>query len=207
MPQLKIGILISGSGTNLQSIIDNVEKGKIDGKVTVVISNKADAYGLERARRHNIKAVYVDQKEYEDSESYNEAVLKELKNCGVELVVLAGYLKILSRHFIETYKNRIINIHPSLIPSFCGKGYYGLKVHEAAVNYGVKVSGATVHFVDEEADSGPIIIQETVKVDYTDTPETLQKKVLKIEHKILPQAVKLFCEGKLDVVGRKVEIS
>lgn len=207
MPQLKIGILISGSGTNLQSIIDNVEKGQIDGKITVVISNKADAYGLERAKKHNISAVFVDQKDYEDSESYNEAVLKELKNCGVELVVLAGYLKILSRHFIETYRNRIINIHPSLIPSFCGKGYYGLKVHEAAVNYGVKVSGATVHFVDEEADSGPIIIQETVKVDYTDTPEKLQKKVLKIEHKILPLAVKLFCEGRLDVVGRKVEIS
>jgi phosphoribosylglycinamide formyltransferase-1 len=207
MPQLKIGVLISGSGTNLQSIIDNVEKGHIDGKITVVISNKADAYGLERAKKHNIKSVFVDQKDYEDSESYNEAVLRELKNCGVELVVLAGYLKILSRHFIETYKNRIINIHPSLIPSFCGKGYYGLKVHEAAVNYGVKVSGATVHFVDEEADSGPIIIQETVKVDYTDTPEKLQKKVLKIEHKILPMAVKLFCEGRLDVVGRKVEIS
>lgn len=207
MPQLKIGVLISGSGTNLQSIIDNVEKGLIDGKITVVISNKADAYGLERAKKHNISAVFVDQKDYDDSESYNEAVLKELKNCGVELVVLAGYLKILSRHFIETYRNRIINIHPSLIPSFCGKGYYGLKVHEAAVNYGVKVSGATVHFVDEEADSGPIIIQETVKVDYTDTPEKLQKKVLKIEHKILPLAVKLFCEGRLDVVGRKVEIS
>jgi phosphoribosylglycinamide formyltransferase-1 len=207
MPQLKIGVLISGSGTNLQSLIDNVEKGHIDGKITVVISNKADAYGLERAKKYNIKSVFVDQKDYEDSESYNEAVLKELKNCGVELVVLAGYLKILSRHFIETYRNRIINIHPSLIPSFCGKGYYGLKVHEAAVNYGVKVSGATVHFVDEEADSGPIIIQETVKVDYTDTPEKLQKKVLKIEHKILPLAVKLFCEGRLDVVGRKVEIS
>jgi phosphoribosylglycinamide formyltransferase-1 len=207
MPQLKIGVLISGSGTNLQSLIDNVEKGHIDGKITVVISNKADAYGLERAKKQNIKSVFVDQKDYENSESYNEAVLKELKNCGVELVVLAGYLKILSRHFIETYRNRIINIHPSLIPSFCGKGYYGLKVHEAAVNYGVKVSGATVHFVDEEADSGPIIIQETVKVDYTDTPEKLQKKVLKIEHKILPLAVKLFCEGRLDVVGRKVEIS
>jgi phosphoribosylglycinamide formyltransferase-1 len=207
MPQLKIGVLISGSGTNLQSLIDNVEKGHIDGKITVVISNKADAYGLERAKKHNIKSVFVDQKDYEDSASYNEAVLKELKNCGVELVVLAGYLKILSRHFIETYRNRIINIHPSLIPAFCGKGYYGLKVHEAAVNYGVKISGATVHFVDEEADSGPIIIQETVKVDYTDTPEKLQKKVLKIEHKILPLAVKLFCEGRLDVVGRKVEIS
>ena len=151
--------------------------------------------------------MFVDQKNYQDSEIYNEAVIKELKSNGVELVVLAGYLKILSRNFIETYRNRIINIHPSLIPSFCGKGYYGLKVHEAAVNYGVKISGATVHFVDEEADSGPIIIQETVKVDFKDTPEKLQKKVLKIEHKILPQAVKLFCEGRLDVVGRKVEIN
>ncbi|KAF5039766.1 Phosphoribosylglycinamide formyltransferase [bioreactor metagenome] len=207
MPQLKIGVLISGSGTNLQSLIDNVENGQIDGKITVVISNKIDAYGLERARKHNIKSVFVDQKNYQDSEIYNEAVIKELKSNGVELVVLAGYLKILSRNFIETYRNRIINIHPSLIPSFCGKGYYGLKVHEAAVNYGVKISGATVHFVDEEADSGPIIIQETVKVDFKDTPEKLQKKVLKIEHKILPQAVKLFCEGRLDVVGRKVEIN
>lgn len=207
MPQLKIGVLISGSGTNLQSLIDNVENGQIDGKITVVISNKIDAYGLERARQHNIKTVFVDQKNYQDSEIYNEEVIKELKSNGVELVVLAGYLKILSHNFIETYRNRIINIHPSLIPSFCGKGYYGLKVHEAAVSYGVKISGATVHFVDEEADSGPIIIQETVKVDYKDTPEKLQKKVLKIEHKILPQAVKLFCEGRLDVVGRKVEIS
>ncbi|WP_019227859.1 phosphoribosylglycinamide formyltransferase [Sedimentibacter sp. B4] len=207
MPQLKIGVLISGSGSNLQSLIDNVENGQIDGKITVVISNKIDAYGLERARKHNIKSVFVDQKNYQDSEIYNEAVIKELKSNGVELVVLAGYLKILSRNFIETYRNRIINIHPSLIPSFCGKGYYGLKVHEAAVNYGVKISGATVHFVDEEADSGPIIIQETVKVDFKDTPEKLQKKVLKIEHKILPQAVKLFCEGRLDVVGRKVEIN
>lgn len=207
MPQLKIGVLISGSGTNLQSLIDNVENGQIDGKITVVISNKIDAYGLERARKHNIKSVFVDQKNYQDSEIYNEAVIKELKSNGVELVVLAGYLKILSRNFIETYRNRIINIHPSLIPSFCGKGYYGLKVHEAAINYGVKISGATVHFVDEEADSGPIIIQETVKVDFKDTPEKLQKKVLKIEHKILPQAVKLFCEGRLDVVGRKVEIN
>ncbi|MEL7604487.1 MAG: phosphoribosylglycinamide formyltransferase [Sedimentibacter saalensis] len=207
MPQLNIGVLISGSGTNLQSLIDNVENGQIDGKITVVISNKIDAYGLERARKHNIKSVFVDQKNYQDSEIYNEAVIKELKSNGVELVVLAGYLKILSRNFIETYRNRIINVHPSLIPSFCGKGYYGLKVHEAAVNYGVKISGATVHFVDEEADSGPIIIQETVKVDFKDTPEKLQKKVLKIEHKILPQAVKLFCEGRLDVVGRKVEIN
>ena len=206
MPQLKIGVLISGSGTNLQSIIDNIEKGEINGKITVVISNKSDAYGLERARQHNIDAVFVNYKEYENIEMYNDAVIEELEKHGVELIVLAGYLKILSGKFIEKYRNKIINIHPSLIPSFCGKGYYGLKVHEAAVNYGVKLSGATVHFVDEQADTGPIIMQESVEVDYDDSAETLQKKILKIEHKILPLAVKYYCEGKIEVVGRKVNI-
>lgn len=207
MPQLKIGVLISGSGTNLQSIIDNIEKGEINGKITVVISNKSDAYGLERARQHNIDAVFVNHKEYENFEMYNDAVIEELEKHGVELIVLAGYLKILSGKFIKKYRNKIINIHPSLIPSFCGKGYYGLKVHEAAVNYGVKLSGATVHFVDEQADTGPIIMQESVEVDYDDSAETLQKKILKIEHKILPLAVKYYCDGKLDVVGRKVKIN
>ncbi|MDW5298951.1 MAG: phosphoribosylglycinamide formyltransferase [Sedimentibacter sp.] len=207
MPQLKIGVLISGSGTNLQSIIDNVEKGEINGKITVVISNKSDAYGLERARQHNIDAVFVNHKEYENFEMYNDAVIEELEKHGVELIVLAGYLKILSGNFIEKYRNKIINIHPSLIPSFCGKGYYGLKVHEAAVNYGVKLSGATVHFVDEQADTGPIIMQESVEVDYDDSAETLQKKILKIEHKILPLSVKYYCDGKIEVVGRKVKIN
>jgi len=206
MPRLKIGVLISGSGTNLQSIIDNIDNGEINGEITVVISNKIDAFGLERARKHNIDAVFVNQKEYENFEQYNDALIKELENHGAELVVLAGYLKILSVKFIEMYMNRIINIHPSLIPSFCGKGYYGLKVHEAAVNYGVKLSGATVHFVNEEADAGPIIMQESVKVDYDDTAETLQKKILKIEHKILPQAIIYFCDGKIEVFGRKVKI-
>ena len=207
MPQLKIGVLISGSGTNLQSIIDNIEKGEINGKITVVISNKSDAYGLERARQHNIDAVFVNHKEYENFEMYNDAVIEELEKHGVELIVLAGYLKILSGNFIEKYRNKIINIHPSLIPSFCGKGYYGLKVHEAAVNYGVKLSGATVHFVDEQADTGPIIMQEAVEVDYDDTAETLQKKILNIEHKILRLEGKYYCDGKLDVVGRKVKIN
>ncbi|MFA9422234.1 MAG: phosphoribosylglycinamide formyltransferase [Sedimentibacter sp.] len=207
MPQLKIGVLISGSGTNLQSIIDNIEKGQINGKIAVVISNKSDAYGLERASQHNIDNVFVSQKKYENFEAYNDALIEELEKHGVEVIVLAGYLKILSSKFIETYRNRIINIHPSLIPSFCGKGYYGLKVHEAAINYGVKLSGATVHFVDEDADTGPIIIQESVLVDHDDTAETLQKKILKIEHKILPLAVKYFCEGKIEVTGRKVRIN
>ncbi len=206
MPQPKIGVLISGSGTNLQALIDNVENGFINGEISVVISNKESAYGLERARQHNIDAVFVNQKSYENFEEFNNAIIDELNARDVNLVVLAGYLKILSGSFIETYRNKIINIHPSLIPSFCGKGYYGLRVHEAAISYGVKMSGATVHFVDEEADSGPIILQDAVPVDYNDTAETLQQKVLRTEHMLLPLAVKYFCDGRLEVTGRKVRI-
>ncbi len=206
MPQVKIGVLISGSGTNLQSLIDNIETGNIKGKITVVISNRKDAYGLNRARQKNIDALYIRQKDYESFENFNDAIIDELKKHNVELVVLAGYLKILTSKFIEEYRNRIINIHPSLIPAFCGKGYYGIKVHEEVIKYGVKLSGATVHFVDEEADTGPIIIQEAVEVGYEDTAETLQQKVLNIEHKILPLAVKYYCEGKIQISGRKVKI-
>ena len=206
MPQVKIGVLISGSGTNLQSLIDNIETGNIKGRIAVVISNRKDAYGLNRARQKNIDALYIRQKDYESFENFNDAIIDELKKHNVELVVLAGYLKILTSKFIEEYRNRIINIHPSLIPAFCGKGYYGIKVHEEVIKYGVKLSGATVHFVDEEADTGPIIIQEAVEVGYEDTAETLQQKVLKIEHKILPLAVKYYCEGKIQISGRKVKI-
>jgi phosphoribosylglycinamide formyltransferase-1 len=206
MPQVKIGVLISGSGTNLQSLIDNIETGNIKGRIAVVISNRKDAYGLERARQKNIDAVYIRQKDYESFEIFNDAIIDELKRHNVELVVLAGYLKILTSKFIDEYRNRIINIHPSLIPAFCGKGYYGIKVHEEVIKYGVKLSGATVHFVDEEADTGPIIIQEAVEVSYEDTAETLKQKVLKIEHKILPLAVKYYCEGKIQISGRKVKI-
>lgn len=206
MPQIKIGILVSGSGSNLQSIINSAESGFINGKIQVVISNKENAYGLQRARNHNIDAVFINEKNYSNIEEYNEAIIKELKSHGVELVVLAGYIKILTNKFIETYSNRIINIHPSLIPSFCGKGYYGLKVHEAAINYGVKLSGATVHFVNEEADNGPIIFQESVSVHYDDTAVTLQERILEVEHKLLPLALKYYCENKIEVVGRKVKI-
>ena len=206
MPQVKIGVLISGSGTNLQSLIDNIDNSNIQGAIKVVISNRRDAYGLERAKKHNIDALYLRQKDYESFEDFNKAIIEELKAHEVDLVVLAGYLKILTPQFIEVYKNRIINIHPSLIPAFCGKGYYGIRVHEAVIDYGVKISGATVHFVDEEADRGPIIIQEAVEVAYGDTAESLQAKVLKIEHKILPLAVKYYCEGKIQIEGRKVLI-
>lgn len=206
MPQTKIGVLVSGSGSNLQSIIDNINKGNINGKIVVVISNNKEAYGLERARKTNIPAVYINHKDYEDYEKFNDAIIEELEKYHVELVVLAGYLKILSKKFIEKFSNKIINVHPSLIPSFCGKGYYGIKVHQAAIEYGVKISGATVHFVDEGADTGPIIIQEAVRVSSQDTAETLQQKILKIEHEILPLAIKYYCEGKIEIEGRKVII-
>jgi len=198
----KIAVLVSGGGTNLQALIDN--QGNINGTIDIVISNKKDAYGLERARLNNIDALYINQKDYESVEAFNDEIINELTKRNIDLIVLAGYLKILSRSFINCFKNRIINIHPSLIPSFCGNGFYGLKVHEEAIKYGVKISGATVHFVDEEADTGAIILQDTVKIDNNDTAESLQKKVLQIEHKLLPEAVKLFCDGKLHIENRKV---
>lgn len=192
-----IAVLVSGGGTNLQSIIDAVEAGRINGQIKLVISNKEGAYGLERAKNQNIRAVF---------EKDEQAIIDIMKESQIDLVVLAGFLKILSPNFTKAFENRIINIHPSLIPSFCGKGYYGLRVHEAAVEYGVKVSGATVHFVDENADTGPIIRQETVEVLPEDSPQDLQQRVLKIEHRILSQVVADYCDDKIRVVGRKVFI-
>ena len=192
-----IGVLVSGGGTNLQSVIDNIESGKINGQIKVVISNKESAYGLERARKHGIKAIYLNGE---------KEIIEELKNNDVDLVVLAGFLKILSHDFTRAFENKIINIHPSLIPSFCGKGYYGLKVHEAAVEYGVKVRGATVHFVDENTDTGAIIMQKTVDVLPDDSAQDLQKRVLCVEHEILSQVIAKFCEDKIKLVGRRVYI-
>lgn len=206
MPKVKIGVLISGSGTNLQALIDNVEKGMINGEIAVVISDKKGAFGIERAKKHGIEAIEIDKKEFDDKNVFMKAIINELEKYQVELVVLAGFLSILSEDFIEKFRNRIINIHPSLIPSFCGKGFYGLRVHKAALDYGVKVSGATVHFVDEGADTGPIILQEAVKVEEDDTPESLAARILEVEHKLLPEAVRLYCEGKLVMEGRKVKI-
>jgi len=198
---IKIGVLISGSGTNLQAIIDNVKTGFIPAQIAVVISNKASAYGLERAKNENIPSVFISKKQAGTSENFNNEIVETLKSYQVDLVVLAGYLNILSTNFIETFRNKIINVHPSLIPSFCGNGYYGLNVHQAAIDYGVKLSGATVHFVDEGTDTGPIILQKSVAVDDSDTAETLQQSVLKIEHELLPYAVKLFCESKLEMIN------
>ena len=202
---LKIGVLISGNGSNLQSLLDNIDNGNIDGEVCAVISDKSGAYGLERAQKHGIPTFSFDKSKY-SNEEINKKILKLLKDMDISLVVLAGLLSILSSEIIREYKNAIINIHPSLIPSFCGPGFYGIKVHESAIKYGVKVSGCTVHFVDEGTDTGPIILQSAVKVLDYDTPECLQKRILEQEHILLPKAVKLICEGRVIVSGRKVYI-
>ncbi|SCL88239.1 phosphoribosylglycinamide formyltransferase [Sporanaerobacter sp. PP17-6a] len=206
MSPVNMGVLISGNGTNLQSLIDHINAGNINAKIKVVISNRKNAYGLIRAKNNGIDTAYIDKKIFKDEEEFNRAIMYELKKRDVDLVVLAGYLKILSSKFINEYKNKIINIHPSLIPSFCGKGYYGEKVHKAVLDYGAKVTGATVHFVNEEADAGPIILQRPVMIDESDTVGSLQNKVLKIEHTLLPEAVKLYCEGRITIDGRKVSI-
>lgn len=195
-----MAVLVSGGGTNLQTIIDAVATGDISGEITVVISDREDAYALERAKKNGIKAVYIERK------NCAERLMNELQNMEIELVILAGYLTILDREIVRAYEGRIINIHPSLIPAFCGKGFYGEKVHKAAVEYGVKVSGATVHFVDEGTDSGPIILQESVPVFPEDTAEILAARVLEAEHRILTVAVRLFCEGRLRIEGRKVKV-
>ncbi|NLJ98603.1 MAG: phosphoribosylglycinamide formyltransferase [Tissierellia bacterium] len=206
MSSVNIGVLISGGGTNLQSIIDSINDGYIDGEIKIVISNREDAYGLIRAERAGIEALYVDRYKYNTEKEYNERIIQELKKRDIELVVLAGYLKVLSKEFVDEYEGRIINIHPSLIPSFCGEGCYGEKVHSMVLDYGVKVTGVTVHFVDEGTDTGPIILQKTVDVKDNDTVDSLKERVLKVEHEALPEAVRLFCQDRLTIKGRKVII-
>lgn len=201
---LKIAVLISGGGSNLQSIIENINSGYLKNcTIEYVISDRENAYGIKRAKENNIKTMVFDRKKY--SKALSDEILKVLKN-KVNLIVLAGFTSILNEDFIENFKNRIINIHPSLIPNFCGKGMYGIKVHEAAINYGVKVSGCTVHFVDEGTDTGAIILQKTVNVYGEDSAEGLQKRVLIEEHKALPEAIKLISEDKVKVKGRLVYI-
>ena len=195
---LNIGVLISGGGTNLQAIIDETKSGGINGTVKLVISNKENAYGLERARLSKIKAVY---------ETNEDKIIGILKENNIDLIVLAGYLKIITPKFVDEFRNKIINIHPSLIPSFCGKGYYGEKVHQGVIDYGAKVTGATVHFVDEGADTGAIIMQEAVNVEQDDDAKSLAKRVLEVEHRILKESIRLFCENKLSIQGRRVFIN
>ncbi len=203
---LKVGVLVSGGGTNLQAILDNIENGYINNaEIVTVISSNPEAYALKRAEKYGINAVCIRKKDFSDEESFLCAMEKHLDTFGVELIVLAGFMTVLGKSFTEKYKNRIINIHPALIPSFCGDGFYGLKVHEEALKKGVKITGATVHFVNEETDGGPIILQKAVEVYDDDTPEILQKRVMEqAEWKIFPEAVKLISEGKIIVEGSKV---
>ena len=192
---LNIAVLVSGGGSNLQAIIDNIEHGEINGRIVTVVSNKPDVYALKRAEKHDIPSVVILSK---DNPDFSAQLLAHLKKNNVDLVVLAGFLAILKEDVLKEYKNKIINVHPSLIPSFCGDGFYGLKVHKAALDYGVKVTGATVHFVNEVTDGGKIILQKAVDILPDDTPETLQHRVMEqAEWIILPKAVKMFCNGEI----------
>lgn len=205
---LRVGVLVSGGGTNLQAIIDGIKNKVITNtEIEVVISNKKDAYALVRAKENGINAECISPKDFDERKDFNQALIDTLDKYKVDLIVLAGFLVVLPPEMISKYRNKIINIHPSLIPSFCGNGFYGLKVHEKALERGVKVTGATVHFVDEGTDTGPIIYQKAVDILPGDTPEVLQKRVMEqAEWKILPRAVSLFCEDKIIVKDNKTEI-
>ena len=198
---INIGVLVSGRGTNLQAIIEAIEEGKIAGEIKVVVSDNPDAYALKRAQQYHIDTRYIDFKEFKNREDFDKEIIKTLKEKKIELVVLAGYMRILSPYFIRTYKNKIINIHPALLPSFPG-----LHAQRQTLEYGAKVSGCTVHFVDEGVDSGPIILQKAVEVSDDDTEESLADKILKEEHQIYPRAIQLFSESRLIIKGRRVFI-
>ena len=194
---LNIAVFISGGGTNLQSIIDAIKEKKINGQIKLVFSNRKNAYGLVRAQNEKIDTFYLNRKNFFSNEEYDEGILEELNRKNIDLIVLAGYLNILSSKLVSKYLNRIINIHPSLIPSFCGDGFYGENVHKAVIKSGVKFTGATTHFVDENVDAGAIILQDIVPIFVNDDFETVAKRVLEIEHKILVKTVKAFCDNKI----------
>lgn len=205
----KIAVLVSGGGTNLQALIDAQHRGEIvNGELALVVSSSPTAYALERASRAGIDAIVVNKADYTDRHEMTRALVAQLQERSIDLVVFAGFLYILTEEITQAFQNRMMNVHPALIPSFCGEGHYGLHVHEKALEYGVKLSGATVHFVSEECDGGPIILQKAVPVEEGDTPETLQRRIMEqAEWKILPEAVSLFCQDRLSVEGRIVHIS
>lgn len=199
---LRIGALVSGGGTNLQAIMDAIKSQGIDAQVISVVSNKPGVYALERAKNNNIEALVISKKDFKSIDEYEDALIKHFKEKKADLIVLAGFMVILSEKFVNAFENRIINIHPALIPSFCGEGFYGLHVHEAVLKAGVKVTGATVHFVTANCDAGPIILQKPVEVQDNDTPEILQKRVMEqAEWIIYPEAIKLIAENKLEIVN------
>ncbi len=203
----KIGALVSGGGSNLQAVLDAIARGEIDGRVTLVISDNPDAGGLARARAVGAETAVILPKDYPSRAEFSRALAEILQNAGVELVLMAGFMRVTTVELTAPFRGRIINIHPSLIPSFCGPGFYGHHVHEAVLAYGAKVSGCTVHFVEEEVDGGPIILQRTAPVLDDDTPDTLAARILIEEHKAYPEAVRLFCAGRLEIQGRHVIIA
>lgn len=205
---LKLGVLVSGGGTNLQAIMDRIDSGYLKGcRIVTVVSSRPGVYALERAEKHSIPTACIPARSFGSPAEYDKALTEHFKSFDVGLVVLAGFLSMLGEGFVDTFRDRIINIHPALIPSFCGKGFYGITPHRKALEYGVKVTGATVHFVDFEYDSGPIILQKAVRVMDDDTPETLQQRVMReAEWELLPEAIKLFSEGRLVLEGRRVRI-
>ncbi|GKX32003.1 phosphoribosylglycinamide formyltransferase [Vallitalea longa] len=206
---LKIGVLVSGGGTNLQAIIDRINDGTItDTEIVSVVSNKENAYALERIKKYNIKGKCIKPRDYTTRQEFNFALRDHFISLGVDLILLAGYLVVLSEDFVRAFPNRIMNIHPSLIPAFCGNGYYGLKVHQGVIDRGIKVTGATVHFVDEGTDTGPIILQKAVEVEDNDTPEILQRRVMEeAEWTIYPEAVRLYAEDRIKIQGNRVIIT
>ncbi|MBQ8309879.1 MAG: phosphoribosylglycinamide formyltransferase [Clostridia bacterium] len=208
MKQTNIAVLVSGGGTNLQALIDAEKRGELgSGKITLVIASKEGVYALERAKNNDIPSQVLARREYADIAAYSKALADALEAAQIDLVVLAGFLTIIDEQVYARFPNRILNVHPALIPSFCGKGYYGLRVHEAVLEKGVKISGATVHIVTPECDAGPIVLQKAVAVREDDTPETLQRRIMEeAEWKILPEAVRLFCEGRITVRDQKVYI-
>jgi phosphoribosylglycinamide formyltransferase-1 len=208
MGKTRIAVLVSGGGTNLQALIDAQSRGELgDGEIAAVISSKAGAYALERAKNAGIPGYVLPRAEFDSNRAMTAALVEMLKRMDIDLIVLAGCMVIFTQELVQAYPNAIMNVHPALIPSFCGKGFYGLHVHEEALAYGVKLSGATVHFVSEECDGGPIIAQKAVPVLAGDTPETLQRRIMEeAEWKLLPEAVSLFCQGRLTVEGRNVII-
>ena len=204
----KIAVLVSGGGTNLQALIDAEKRGELgNGKISLVIASKPGVYALERAKNNSIKSIVLSRKEYDSIADYSKALADTMEAEGIDLVVLAGFLTIIDEQVYERFPNKILNVHPALIPSFCGKGFYGLRVHEAALEKGVKLSGATVHIVTPECDAGPIVLQKAVEVKEDDTPETLQRRIMEeAEWKLLPKAVQLFCDGLVTVENNKVYI-
>jgi phosphoribosylglycinamide formyltransferase 1 len=203
----KIAVFASGGGTNLQALIDAVDKGEIkNGIIEIVFSNKKDAFALERAKKHGIPVMYLDPKEFKNREAYDCELAAKMNSLKIDLVCLAGYMKILTKGFIDNFKGKIMNIHPALLPSFGGEGMHGMHVHEAVIYHGVKISGCTVHFVDCGTDTGPIIVQKTVPVEEGDTPEMLQKRILTFEYLAYKEAVNLFCQDRLEIAGRRVVV-